>query len=273
MDYELITGKVALVTGSTRGMGRGIALRLARGGADIILHDQDPSQAAVYKEAASAEEVLAEIRATGRRCIVLYGDLASREAADAIAAGAVAEFGRIDVLVNCAGGDIGAAGVKAVPNDCVDIPDVDLHRIMDRNLTSAMHMTRAAVHPMMDRGEGVIINISSIAAQIACAGGSIYAVAKAGVIHWTRCLAAQLRPHGINVNCIAPGDTRTGRFVNSRYVPPERLAANGRLMRLGEPDDVGKACLFLASDLASFISGQTIAVDGGFTQTMQMPPL
>ena len=263
MNNELIPGKVALVTGSTRGLGRAIAKRLALGGADVALHDEDPSQAARYGEASGPDEVVAEIESTGRRCAVFFGDLRFREAADQVAAAAVGHFWRIDVLVNCAGGDIGASGGKPEPNECVDIPDMDLEVVMDRNLISVMHMSRAAVHPMMERGEGSIINIASLAGQLACENGSVYAVAKAGVIHWTRCLAKQLRPHGVNVNCIAPGDTLTARYLASRYVPPEALEDKGRLTRLGDPDDVAKVCLFFASDLAAYVSGQTITVHGG----------
>jgi 3-oxoacyl-[acyl-carrier protein] reductase len=263
MTPDLISGKVALVTGSTRGIGRAIARVLARGGADIVLHDEDETQAAKYGEAASPAEVVAEIQETGRRCVLLFGDLTRREAADAVAQGALAAYGRVDVLVNCAGGDIGAGGVKAVPNECVDIPEADLHKILDRNLLTVMHMSRALAHHFMERGDGSIINIASVAGMIACPQGSVYAVAKAGVVHWTRCLAAQLRPHGINVNCISPGDTGSARFFASRYVSPERKAEQGRLTRLGRPEDIGNVCLFLASDLASFVSGQNIPVNGG----------
>src|SRR5689334_17580842 len=114
MNPELIPGKIALVTGSTRGLGRAIARRLALAGADIVLHDQDPSQAAVYGEASGPGEVVAEIEEIGRRCMVYFGDLRSREAADHVASAALDHFGRVDVLVNCAGGDIGASGGKPV---------------------------------------------------------------------------------------------------------------------------------------------------------------
>jgi len=263
MDPILIPGKVALVTGSTRGLGRAIARRLALGGADVVLHDIDPSQASTYGEAESPRDAVAEIESLGRRCILAFGDLRYRKSADEIARTALSELGRVDVLVNCAGGDIGVSGGKPEPNDCVEIPDEDLQVVLERNLTSAMHMSRALCPHMIERGTGSIINISSGAGMVACASGSIYAVAKAGLIHWTRCLALQLRPHGINVNTVSPGETRTARFLASRQVPAERLADQGRLTRLGEPDDVAKVCLFLASDLAGFVSGQNIAVNGG----------
>lgn len=263
MGGELISGKVALVTGSTRGLGYAIARRLALGGADVVLHDLDPSQAAAYREYAGPDEAAAEVRGLGRRCALFYGDLRLRQPAERLVRSALEAMGRIDVVVNCAGGDIGVSGGKPEPNDCVGIPDEDLQVIMERNLYSAMHVSRAVAPHMMERGDGSIINIASMAGMVPCAGGSIYAVAKAGVLHWTRCLAAQLRPHGINVNVISPGETRTARFLASRRVAPERLADQGRLTRIGEPDDVAKVCLFLASDLAAFVSGQNIPVNGG----------
>ncbi len=262
MNYEIIPGKVALVTGSTRGLGRAIAYRLATGGADIVLHDLDPAQAGRFGESAGPEEVMAEIESLGRRCIIAFGDLTSRAAADQIAQQALERLGRIDVLVNCAGGDIGASGNKPVPNDCVDIPDEDIRVLLDRNLVSVMNMSRAVAHSMMDRGEGSIINIASSAGMMPCDHGSIYAVAKAGVIHWTKCLAAQLRPHGVTVNSISPGPTKSARFLATRHVDPNDLTNEGRLTRLGEPDDIAKACLFFASDLAAYVTGQNIEVSG-----------
>lgn len=263
MEMELIPGKVALVTGSTRGMGRAIARRLALAGADVMLHDIDRSQAGRFGESAGPEQVIAEMEGLGRRCGVAFGDLTRRADVDAIVASTLERFGRLDVLVNNAGGDIGASGGKPVPNDCVEIPDEDLEVVLDRNLLSVMNMCRAAAPHMMERGDGSIVNIASLAALQPCPQGSIYAVAKAGVVHWSRCLSAQLRPHGINVNTIAPGEMRTARFLATRYVAPERLSEEGRLTRLGDPDDVAKAVLFFASDLAAFISGQTIVVNGG----------
>jgi NAD(P)-dependent dehydrogenase (short-subunit alcohol dehydrogenase family) len=262
MNSELLSGKIALVTGSTRGLGRAIAHRLATAGADLILHDIDPGQASVYGEASGPDTVIGEMAALGRRCAVVYGNLCDPAAARAIAEQALAHFGRIDVLVNCAGGDIGASGRKPVPNECVGIPDEDLRVILDRNLVSVMNMSRAIAPSMIERGEGRIVNISSSAGMVACEEGSIYAVAKAGVLHWTRCLAKQLRTHGITVNAISPGQTRTARFLVTRHVPEEQLNDQGTLTRLGEPDDVAKVVLFFASDLAAYVTGQNLEVSG-----------
>lgn len=263
MDVQLIPGKVALITGSSRGLGRAIARRLALAGADIALHDVDPTQAGKYGEVSGPEEVVADIESLGRRCAIFYGDLTVRSAADSIAQGAIEYFGNVDVLINCAGGDIGAAGGKPVPNDCVDVPDEDVRVVFDRNLLATMNMSRALAHHMMERGDGSIVNIASLAGMLPCAQSAIYAVAKAGVIHWTTCLSAQLREHGVNVNCISPGQTQTARFLATRFVDPELLSNKGRLTRLGQPDDIAKVCLFLASDLAAYVTGQNIVVHGG----------
>lgn len=261
MNYDLIPGKVALVTGSTRGLGRAIALRLARAGADIILHDVDEKQASTYGEAAGPEEVIDEIERLGRRSTVVFGDLCHRSAADQIAEQALARFGRVDILVNCAGGDIGVSGGKPVPNECLEIPDEDLEIILDRNLLSAMHMTRALSTTLIE-GRGRIVNIASTAGMMPCDYGSIYAVAKAGVIHWTKCLAMQMRPHGVTVNSVSPGPTKTARFLVTRHVPEEVLGDVGTLTRLGEPDDIAKAVLFFSSDLAAYVTGQNLEVSG-----------
>src|SRR4051794_32245807 len=117
----LIEGKIAFVTGSTRGLGRAIAKTLAASGADGILHDEDPSQAARFGEASGPDQVVAEMEALGRRCVALFGDLRSAETARRVVAEALETWGRVDVLVNCAGGDIGASGDKPQPNDCVEI--------------------------------------------------------------------------------------------------------------------------------------------------------
>lgn len=262
MDVQLIPGQVALVTGSTRGLGRAIAYRLATAGADVVLHDINPSQASVYGEAAGPEAVVDEIERLGRRCAVVFGDLCQRSAADQIAAEVVGRFGRIDTLVNCAGGDIGVSGGKPVPNDCLGIPDADLEIMIDRNLVSVMHMSRAVAPSMIERGKGRIVNIASLAGLLPCDDGSIYAVAKAGVIHWTRCLARQLRPQGVTVNCVSPGPTRTARFLVTRHVPEEVLNEQGSLTRLGVPDDIAKAVLFFSSDLAAYVTGQNLVVSG-----------
>jgi 3-oxoacyl-[acyl-carrier protein] reductase len=260
---QKLTGRVALVTGSGRGLGRAYAMRLARLGADVIVHDIDASATAVYGEGKSAEEVVAAIRDLGRRSTFVAADVMDDVQVDAAVREALSTYGRIDILVNNAGGDIAAEGGKPQPNDCLEIPGRDMHAVMDRNLMGTMNMCRAVAPGMMERREGRIVNISSVAGLVAATDGPIYAVAKAAIIHYTRCLAAQLRPYGINVNCISPGGTLTARFLADRpHLTAEQLAPKSRLERLAEPEDMAKVLEFLVTDLSDFVTGQNIKVDG-----------
>jgi 3-oxoacyl-[acyl-carrier protein] reductase len=178
-------------------------------------------------------------------------------------------FGRIDVLVACAGGDIGAAGTgapnagKPDPNDAVFVSLEDIHAILDRNLMSCILTCRAVAPEMMQRRQGRIVTISSVAGLLGVANGSIYATAKAAVIEYSRCLAAQLRPFNVNVNVVAPGEVLTPRFRASRKLDERRLVGGGTLERYGDPLEIARAVAFLASDAASYISGQVIRADGG----------
>jgi 3-oxoacyl-[acyl-carrier protein] reductase len=260
---QKLAGRVALVTGSGRGLGRAYALHLARLGADVVVHDIDASATAVYGEGESAEEVVEEIRAVGRRSLFVAADVCESGPVAAAVRKVLDEFGRIDILVNNAGGDIAADGGKPQPNDCLEILERDLRAVMDRNLLGTMNCCRAVAPGMMERREGRIVNVASAAAFQATTVGPIYAVAKAAIIHYTRCLAAQLRPYGINVNCVSPGGTRSARFLADRpNFPPERLIPKSRLERLGEPEDVAKVIEFLVTDLSDFVTGQNIRVDG-----------
>lgn len=260
---QKLAGRVALVTGSSRGLGRAYAMHLARLGADVVVHDRDDSAAAVYGEAISPEETVEAIRELGRRSLFVAADVRDREQVEAAVRRALEELGRIDILVNNAGGDIAAEGGKPQPNDCLEIPAGDMHAVMDRNLLGTMNLCRAAAPPMMERREGRIVNVASVAGLHATTVGPIYAVAKAAIVHYTRCLAAQLRPYGINVNCISPGATRSARFLADRpNLTPDRLIPKSRLERLGEPEDVAKVVEFLVTDLSDFVTGQNITVSG-----------
>jgi len=258
-----LAGQVALVTGSTRGLGRAIANRLATAGADVVLHDQDAEQAAKFGEAAGAEDVVTEIAAHGTRTALVFGDVGDADAVERFVGQARAAMGRIDILVNCAGGDIGASGGKPEPNDCVEIPVEDVRAMFDRNVIGTIYCCRQVAPEMMARQSGRIVNVASSAGHLGVSHGAIYAVAKAGIVHYTRCLAAQMKPHGVNVNCVSPGPTVTARFLATRTVREERLNNPVRLMRFGEPDDIARAVQFLSSDLARYVNGQVLVVDGG----------
>jgi 3-oxoacyl-[acyl-carrier protein] reductase len=263
MEQKLL-GKVALVTGSSRGMGYGLAHRLARLGADIAVHDITPEAAALYAEAESGFQVAEQIQALGRRSQFFAADVRDSAAVAAMVEGVVASFGRIDILVNNAGGDIAARGGKPQPNDCVEIPEEDMNAVLDRNLRGTMVCSRAVSPLFMEQKSGRIVNLSSVAAFQGLDDSSIYSVAKAAIVHYTRCLAAQLRPYGVTVNCIAPGGTRTARFLADRpHLTPEKLAPKGPLLRVGEVEDIAKAMEFFVTDLGDFVTGQCIRVDGG----------
>jgi 3-oxoacyl-[acyl-carrier protein] reductase len=174
-----------------------------------------------------------------------------------------AELGPIDILVHIAGGDIAAAGGKPEPNDTVMIKDEDVRAILDRNLLSTILVCQRVARGMMARRSGRILTISSIAAFQARAQGAIYATAKAGVVHYTQCLAKQLRPYDIPVNTLAPGDTRTARFLATREVDPARLAEEGTLERIATVDEVARVVELFAGPMGAFVSGQVLRVDGG----------
>lgn len=172
-------------------------------------------------------------------------------------------LGPIDILVHNAGGDIAAAGGKPNPNDAVNIKEVDVRAVLDRNLLSTILVCQQAARQMMPRKTGRIITISSIAAFKGSDQGAIYATAKAAVVEYTRCLAVQLRPYDITVNSLAPGDTRTGRFLGTRAVAAERLVTEGTLERVGTVDEVTRVIEFFAGPLGAFVTGQVLRVDGG----------
>ena len=166
---------------------------------------------------AVAEAVAAE---HGVRTISVLGDLTKGADIERVVETTTQKLGPIDILVHNAGGDIAAAGGKPDPNDAVNISEEDVRAVLDRNLLSTILTCQAVARGMMARRQGRIVTIGSVAAFKGRTNASIYAVAKAGVTHYTRCLADQLRPYDITVNCIAPGDTRTGRFMGTRAVDP-----------------------------------------------------
>ncbi len=244
MDLQ---GKKALVTGASRGIGRAVALALAAAGADVAVN--------YAGSAAAANEVAAAIEALGRKALVLQADVASTEAAAAMVDAAVQEFGRLDILGNNAG----------ITRDTLllRMKEADWDAVLATNLKGVFNCTKAAVKYMMKQRAGRIVNISSVVGVTGNAGQANYAAAKAGIIGFTKAVAKETAARGITVNAIAPGFIKT----DMTSVLPEKvvaaLVASIPQGRLGEPEDIAKAILFLVSDNADYITGQTLHVDGG----------
>jgi 3-oxoacyl-[acyl-carrier protein] reductase len=215
------------------------------------------------------EQVAADIAvATGGETIPVWGDVTEEQAVARIADEIRNRFGSIDILVNCAGGDIGAGGTgvgrggRPDPDDCLDIAVADIRAVLDRNLLSCILCCREVGREMRDRRSGRIINIGSTAGTLGRDSGAIYGVAKAGMHHYTRCLATQLRPFNVTVNCVAPGGTVTPRFSVIHEVDAERLIEEGTLVRYGRPHEIASVVAFIASPEAQYLSGQVVRVDG-----------
>ena len=259
-----LAGKIALVTGAGRGLGRAFAERLASLGADIAIHGMRENGPAEYGEGSTLTAVAEAVAAEhGVRTVRVLGDLTRGEDIERAVDTTSRTLGPIDILIHNAGGDIAAAGGKPDPNDAVGISEEDVRAVLDRNLLSTILTCQAVARGMMDRRCGRIVTIGSVAAFKGRTQGSIYAVAKAGVTHYTRCLADQLRPYDITVNCIAPGDTRTGRFMGTRSVDQARLVETGTLDRIATVDEVARVVEVFAGPLGAFVSGQVLRVDGG----------
>lgn len=263
MPERTLSGQVALVTGSGRGLGRAIADRLAELGAHVAIHDITFDAPAEFDEAAHLGAVAEDLARHGSKTIAVTGDIADEAAVRALVDQTQAALGPITILVNCAGGDIGAAGGKPRPNDALGIPLADVRALFDRNLIGTMLVCRAVCPEMRERRSGAVVNIASAAAHVAVADGVVYSVAKAAIVQWTRCLALELRPYGVRVNAVSPGPTMTARFLATRQTDPRMRDATVPLDRYGLPAEIADAVAFLCSEGGRFISGQVLRVDGG----------
>lgn len=265
-----LASKVAWITGSSRGLGKVMAEELCGLGARVAVHGTRPDSPKSFDEGGTMQELAAEMAAAcGGETMATWCDVTVESEVGRVAGEIRDHWGQIDILVCCAGGDIGAGGVRdgragrPVEDDCLNISLADLQSVMDRNLLGTMLCCRAVAPEMISRRQGRIITIGSIAGCVGRPSGSIYSVAKAGVHAWTRCLAEQLRPHNIPVNCVAPGGTVTERFLRIHEIDDQQLVQAGTLERYGRPREVSGLVGFLCTDAAGFISGQVIRVDGG----------
>jgi 3-oxoacyl-[acyl-carrier protein] reductase len=265
-----LSGRVALVTGASRGLGRADALTLARAGADVVVADllvesQLSEETDAYGALATVarqqglvhtEETVDEIRSLGRRALAVRCDVTNRDEVDAAVARAVEELGSVDILVNNAGtlDHVGQFG-----NQVVELWERDL-RV---NLTGAFNCAQAVWPHMRDRGWGRIVNMSSVAGTLGGFGQASYSTTKAGLLGLTKTLAMEGARHGITCNAIVPGVIGTEAYHMANAAMNERIVARTALKRAGEPQEIANTIAFLCSDLASFITGAEINVSGG----------
>ena len=255
LDKFKLDGRRALVTGGSRGLGRQMALALADAGADVAVTGRD---------GASLEAAAAEIRARGRRAWTLQGDAADPQACEALCERALRDVGPIDILINNVGGRDQNIKIE-------DTPLATWQHFVDLNLTHCFLATKIVGGAMLERGTGGrIINIASISGMIANRGiaGRHYETTKAAVIHFTRSAAADWAPHGVRVNAICPGLFMTEPNRAWAIKSPEVIKACVSAIpmgRPGEPEEIGPLAVFLASDAASYVTGATYVIDGGYT--------
>lgn len=243
----LLDGKAALVTGASRGIGRAIALRLASEGAKVAINFAGNQKA--------AEEVKSEIEANGGEAILVQANVADPAAVEAMFAKVVEAFGTVDILVNNAG--ITRDGLL------LRMKDEDFEAVIDTNLKGVFYCTKAAAKLMMKKRSGRIVNMSSVVGLIGNAGQTNYAASKAGVLGFSKSAAKELAARGITVNMVAPGFIDTDMTSVLADKVKEAMVKEIPLRRMGRPEDVANAVLFLVSDCSSYITGQVINVDGG----------
>lgn len=240
------TGRVAVVTGASRGIGACISEAMARAGANLVVHGRD---------ATALEDRLGTLRSLGARAVAVQGDVRDPGTSDNLVGAALEAFGRIDVLVNNAGGNFSSRLESLSENGW--------RALIETNLSSVFYSSKACWPVFVEQGGGVIVNVGSISSEYAHPNRAAYAAAKAGVTSLTKTMAWEWAPANIRVNCLSPGaiNTEASRFADEEV---ERLTTQYiPLGRIGDPGDIANACLFLCSDAASYITGEVLHVHGG----------
>jgi 3-oxoacyl-[acyl-carrier protein] reductase len=240
-------GKVALVTGASRGIGRGIAIGLAEAGATVVCAARD---------LAKLEAVVGEIRAAGGQAQAHVADVASRESIESLVSWTLAAHGRIDILVNNAG--------ITRDNLLLRMKPAEWDEVIATNLTSVFIATQAVMKPMLKQRSGSIVNIGSVVGLTGNGGQANYAAAKAGLIGFSKSVAREVASRGIRVNVVTPGFIDTDMTNTMPETARKALLANVPLGRTGTPTDVAALVVYLASEASAYVTGQTISVDGGF---------
>lgn len=240
-----LTDKIAIVTGAGRGIGKGLALAFAEAGADVVV---------AARTVAEIEETAALIRQMGRKALVVPTDVRQSDQIDNMVQKTLEEFGRIDVLVNNAGGSFVVMAM--------DMSENAWDAVVRENLKTVFLCSKAAARVMIDQKKGNIVNISSEAGQGASPGLSAYGASKAGIINLTQTLAIEWAPH-VRVNCIAPGAIETPGLLATSSGQMEEAIKNIPLGRMGQPEDIATAAIYLASEAADWVTGITIDVAGG----------
>ena len=249
-----LEGKVALITGGSRGIGKAISLAFAEAGADLVVSSRD-------KRPPELENVAEQVRAIGRKAISIPANVGKRQEVENLVQETLREFGKIDILVNNAGGN-------PVLSTMIELEDRAFDKVLEINLKGAFMMSRSVAGEMIKQGGGRIINISSISGLRARDDGTgAYCISKAAMNMMTQVMARELAQKNVLVNAIAPGSIKT-EFSRINWTDPDRKARRIRgieLKRFGEPQEVTGLALFLASEASSFVTGEIIRVDGGQT--------